>query len=137
MSVQDFLKTQLDDSGKQINAVFENFPADKWQEKVTAESMSAAETANHLADCYNAFLTSAAGGKHEWGSTKIEDQSPEGLIQAMSDLRAKCAEQAINSDDPKVHHMASEYVCLHDTYHVGQMVTLRMKLGDFDPYRIY
>jgi uncharacterized damage-inducible protein DinB len=137
MSTQEFLKTQLSDVAKQLNAVFANLPADQWHGKATEQSMSAAETANHLADCYNAFLTSAAGGKHEWGSTVIEDQSPLGLITAMTELRNECVKLATSSDDPKIHHLASEFVCIHDAYHVGQMVTLRMKLGDFDPYSIY
>ncbi|MFM9873359.1 MAG: DinB family protein [Fimbriimonadaceae bacterium] len=137
MSTQDFIKTQLEDSGKQLTAVFTGIPVDKWDEKVTEHAFSAKETANHLADCYNAFLTAADGGEHEWGSTIIEDQSPDGLTKAMFDLRTKCADQAGSTDDPKIHHLASEYICLHDAYHVGQMVTLRMKLGDFDPYSIY
>ncbi len=137
MSTQEFLKTQLSDAGKQINAVFANLSAEQWNERIVPEAMSPTETANHLADCYNAFLTSAAGGKHEWGSTIIEDQSPTGLTTAMANLRNKCVAIATESEDPKVHHMASEYICLHDTYHVGQMVTLRLKLGEFDPYSIY
>lgn len=137
MSVQEFLTAQLNDVGNQLTAVFANYPEQNWHEKVTPEAMSAAETAYHLADCYNAFLTSAAGGKHEWGSTVIEDQTPTGQINAMLALRAKCLDIAASSDDPKIHTMASDYISLHDAYHVGQMVTLRIKLEDFDSYNIY
>lgn len=137
MSTTDFLKSQLDDTGKQLQSVFSNFPADKWNEKATPHSFSAAETAEHLAECYQAFLTHADGQEYEWGTFQIEDKTPANLQKTMTDMRTKAVLRATSTTDEKIQQYASSYIVLHDAYHVGQMVTLRLNIGDFDPYSLY
>lgn len=137
MSTSAFLKNQLDTVGKQLQSVFNEFPESKWDEKATPVSFSAAETAEHLAECYQAFLVHAEGNDYEWGTYQIEDKSPENLVKTMFDQRAKATAVAASSEDPKIHNFATDYILLHDAYHVGQIVTLRLTIGDFDPYSLY
>ncbi len=137
MTTKDFLKMQLDDSGHQVDAVFAGLPEDQWDARVVAEAMSPRETAEHLAECYIALQDEAQGRKHDWGSYSAPDKSGEALIANLKAERAKAEELALASDDPGVWAMASSFVALHDAYHVGQMVTLRLTLGDFNPYSIY
>jgi len=137
METKDFLKAQLDDVGYQLNAVFAGLTDEQWHAKVTPDTMSPAETANHLCDCYSALLANADGGEYEWGSLKIEDQSPANLYKTMMDLRSQAVKRATDATEERLNQLGSSYVSLHDAYHVGQLVTLRLKLGGFEPYSIY
>lgn len=137
MEANKFLKAQLDDVGYQLNAVFAGLTDDQWNEKATPESMSPAETAEHLAECYTAMIASADGKAHSWGTYSIEDKSPVNLFKTMTGLREEAVARATAENDEKLVKAGSAYLSLHDAYHVGQMVTLRLKLGGFEPYSIY
>lgn len=137
MTTQEFLKIQLDDVGRQVQRVFENLPDDQWDARLTETSMTPRETAEHLTECYQAFLTEAAGEKHQWGSFQAPDKNPQALLALMANLRLQAEQTAIASDDPAHWAHASAFIALHDAYHVGQLVALRLKLGDFHPYSIY
>ncbi|MBL8069242.1 MAG: DinB family protein [Armatimonadetes bacterium] len=137
MDAKEFLAKQLDTTGYQLQAVFAGFPDGKWDERTCNEAMSAKETAEHLAECYVAFLDHCEGREHEWGSFKPASSDPEKIVAEMFELRAKAIAtfMARNGDD--VLGWASDYIVLHDPYHVGQMCSLRLELGEFSPYSIY
>ena len=138
MTTQEFLQVQLKDVGNQVQAVFRDLPADKWDEQATPQSMSARDTLHHLAECCQAFLTSAEGGEHNWGAWSVEDTSSSNLMSVYTDLRDKCIATVGSTNDPVVLKHASDFLALHEAYHVGQMVTLRLIINsDFDPYSIY
>lgn len=137
MEANEFLKSQLDDVGYQLNAVFAGLSDNQWSEKATPESMSPAETAEHLAECYTALLATAEGKEHSWGTFSIEDKSPANLMQTMTSLREQAVAKATATNDEKMVKAGSAFMSLHDAYHVGQMVTLRLQLGEFEPYSIY
>ena len=137
MTPREFLKERLADVEYQLNAVFANFPDGKWDEKVNEHAMSASETAAHLSECYTAFLTNAEGNEYSWGTFKPASMEPTKLVKSMFELREKACTMAVATDDPKIHKLAASFITLHDAYHVGQMVTLRLTIGEFDPYSIY
>ncbi|MCB0825059.1 MAG: DinB family protein [Armatimonadetes bacterium] len=138
MTTQEFVQEQVAIVGKQVQAVFRNMPADKWDEQATPQSMSSRDTLHHLAECCQAFLTSAEGGEHDWGSWSVEDTSSDNLMKVYVDLRDKCIAKVGESEDPGIMKLAGDFLSIHEAYHVGQMVTLRLMIGgDFDPYSIY
>lgn len=137
MTINEFLKYQLEDSGHQLQAVFADFPEGQWDAKITDEAMSAAETAFHLCECYTAFLAHADGKEHSWGTYDLDDKSPANLVGTMFSLRARSIEALEKSQSEQTAKDATAYIILHDAYHVGQMCTLRLKLGNFDAYSIY
>lgn len=137
MTTQEFMNYQLNDVGNQLKGVFKDLPADAWDKRSTAEAMTPRETAVHLLECYEAFLVESEGKKHNWGTFKPEQTTSEYLLEEMVSKRGRCMDIAIKSTDPEVIKHASSFIIVHDAYHVGQLATLRLQLGEWDPYSIY
>ena len=137
MDAKELIKFQMEASGKQVDKVLEGLADDKWGVKAGA-SMSASETVAHLAECYVAAQTHLSGGTHEWGSYKAVGETPEELGATMWSERTKAWEAILGSDADDVGETATQYLLLHDAYHVGQLATLRMGLdSEWDAYSIY
>lgn len=137
MDAKGFLSSQIDTTGYQLRAVFANFPDGKWDERVCSEAMSAKETAAHLAECYVAFLDHCQGKEHEWGSFQSASAKPQEIVAEMFALRDQAVVAFEAHSGGEALGWASDYIVLHDPYHVGQMCSLRLELGDFVPYSIY
>lgn len=133
----DFVREQLDDSGYQLSKVFEGISGEQWGAKVTDESMSPRETVAHLCECYVAVQAGLEGQEHSWGTYTIPEMSDDALPTFLAESRQKAVNAIVSSSNPKAPSLASAYVTLHDAYHVGQLVTLRLGFGGFDPYSIY
>ncbi len=129
----------LDHAAKQVNNVFTALPADSWDKKPIAQAMSPRETVEHLACCYEACMVEAKGGKWDWAAPySLGIADPEAILTKMRELRAAAQALVVDSDDPNMWHLGTEFIILHDAYHVGQMCTFRiMTEPDWDPYSIY
>jgi uncharacterized damage-inducible protein DinB len=137
MTKDELLQLQLSETEKQLRAVFANFPAENWHDHLTPHSMSADETARHLCDCYEALKVNSQGGKFEWGSFSIGEKSQAELVDFLFEHRTAAINIAKDSRHEKADTLIAEYVVLHDCYHVGQLATMRLNFGEFDPYSIY
>jgi uncharacterized damage-inducible protein DinB len=138
MTAAELLSHQLDDLGKQLTAVLAGLSPDQQDHKLHENGFSPRETLEHLAECYQAFSTSITGGKHQWGSFSTEDKSWANLERVWADLRAKALDMIGGLTDPEHLKAASEFLVLHDAYHVGQLAAGRLQAEPgWDPYSIY
>ena len=137
MDAKELIKFQMEASAKQVDKVLEGLADDKWGVKAGG-SMSASETVVHLAECYVAARTHVAGGTHEWGSYKAAGETPEELGANMRSERSKAWEAILGAEVGEAGKAATEYLILHDAYHVGQLATMRMGCDpEWDAYSIY
>jgi len=138
MDTRDLLKYQLDAIAHQVDKVLEGLEEDKWDGKVREDCMSPRETVIHLTECYIAAKRDLAGEKHEWGSYVAESEDISELLSKMRSERDSVRDALLNSDSEKSGEVATQYVMLHDAYHVGQLATYRIGAdADWDAYAIY
>lgn len=134
----EIVRLALDNSGYQLEKVFEGISAEHWNAKANPVEMSPAETAEHLCEVYTAFKTMGSGGNHEWGTYSSGETTQAGLMSLVKRLRAEAVEMASTTDTPEMAKAAMDYIALHDCYHVGQMVVNRMATDpSWDAYSIY
>ena len=138
MDLKDALRYQLESSAHQIDKVLEGLPEDKWEAKMRGDCMSPSEAVAHLTECYIAAQKDLAGVQHEWGSYLPSGDTPEALVAEMREERKKAWDAMVSRGDEESVKAATQYVILHDAYHVGQLAMLRLGLDrDWDPYSIY
>lgn len=138
MDTKDLLKYQLETSANQVDKVLEGLSEDKYDGKLRDDCMSPRETIAHLTECYIAAKTDLDGGKHEWGSYVPDDKDLGAMKAKMQEERSRVIEAILASDSEKVGEVATQYLLLHDAYHVGQLATYRMGVDtDWDAYSIY
>lgn len=137
MDTKDLIKYQIAASAKQVDKVLEGLADDKWGAK-SGNGMSPGETVVHLTECYVAAQTHLSGGTHEWGSYTASEETPTELAAKMRSERSKAWEAILGANDEEAGKAATEYLVLHDAYHVGQLATLRMGVDpEWDAYSIY
>ena len=138
MELKDALNYQLETSAQQVDKVLEGLAEDKWGAKLRDESMSPAEVVAHLTECYIAAQKELKGEPHEWGSYVPADDSPNALVAAMRAERKKACDAITAKSDEESVKAATQYIVLHDAYHVGQLATLRLSVDpSWDAYSIY
>lgn len=136
MTVAEFSRYTLDQSGRQVEACFDGMTAEDLASRLTDDAMTPLEIAEHLAEVYQAFITLTEGGKHEWGSFKIEPKTPERILGEMRRLREKAL--ASIGDRDELIRSGFDYLTAHDAYHVGQLVLARLKAHpDWDDQAVY
>lgn len=128
----------IDDVGFQIETSLGSVSDEHLDTKALPTLMSARETMLHLYEVYEAFLTEAAGGKHEWGAYEVPADIQADIRSQWIAHRRKAVEVALASDDEKTEKLAMAFIVIHDAYHVGQVCANRIALEpDFNPYMIY
>lgn len=137
MNGPELIKHQLDAAGNQVEKAFAGLSGDQWNHQATKDTMSPVGIAEHLAECYEACLKHLRGEQHEWGSYSIDDKSPENVMATMRAKRQEAASQLIAKGDEDALKTASDYMVLHDAYHVGQLAAIRMDIGGWNPYSLY
>lgn len=135
MLATELLQSQIEDSGFQVRQVLAGLSGEQWDAKVNENAMSPRETVIHLTECYLATGAATRGEQHAWGSYQPTDTSEAAILAAWESERA--AASALVTANPEHVGTGSAYIVGHDYYHVGQLVTLRLTLGGFDPYSIY
>lgn len=136
MTVAEFSRYTLNQSGRQLEACFAGMTAEDFASRLTDDAMTPLEIAEHLAEVYQAFITLTEGGKHEWGSFKIEPKTPERILGEMRRLRVKAVDSI--GDGEEFTRSAFDYLTAHDAYHVGQLVLARLKAHpDWDDQAVY
>lgn len=135
MTTKELLQHQINDSGFQLDKVFDGIDA-SLDAKLTEKAMTPRETIAHLGECYTAVITETGGGKHEWGTYTPATTEWPALWNDVKDLRAKAAAAAVEKEGWEEH--ASGFLPAHDYYHIGQMAALRIvRDPEWDPYSIY
>ncbi len=138
MDLKDVMKYQIESSAHQVDKVLEGLTEDQWDAKLREDCMSPKEAVTHLTECYIAAQKDISGQPHEWGSYMPEDDSPSALLKEMQAERQKACDDLIKAGDERAVKAATQFIVLHDAYHVGQLATLRLGLDpEWDAYAIY
>ncbi len=138
MTAQELIQYQIQTGHRQVRNSVKGLDDAALQNKLTLGSMSIASMLEHLCECRVAFIAESSGEKHNWGNYSAPDSSAAGLLGELSRLTEHVIGlvQADPSDE-NMHH-ATDFVALHDAYHVGQICACRMTFDpEFDPYSIY
>jgi len=135
---QHFLITSLASSVYQVEKVFEGLTEDQINIKITDQAMSALEHAEHLCEVYHAFMVEADGGKYEWGQAYSSGcNTLSEKLELILSSHGKAVDLTESNPDG-VGATVCDYIISHNSYHVGQMCLLRMKLDSaWNPYCIY
>lgn len=138
MTAEQLIKKQLDHSGFQVEKVFEGLGEEFADKRAADKMMSPRETLEHLAECYVASQKSMAGEKHEWGSYKSQGGNLAELYTITKAERDRAVASILAGDIEKGAEAATDYLILHDAYHVGQMCTNRLSFDpEWNAYAIY
>ncbi len=138
MDTKELLQYQLSASATQVDKVFAGLPGELWSAKTSAGGMTPLEIASHLTECYLAAQKSCKGEEHEWGSYVAPDDDPDAVMASLRSERTKASEELMRANNEKAFKDATQYIVLHDAYHVGQMAALRVEKDvAWDPYSIY
>lgn len=128
----------MDDAGFQLGKVFEDFPSAAWTGRVSKESHSGLEVVEHLCEVYVAAKKAAAGEPHEWGTYHSESPDGQTMLSDLKKLRSTAVDACLELDDEQAADLCLGYIALHDAYHVGQLVTLRLSVEpDWNAHSIY
>lgn len=138
MTTNALLEYEITEVGNQIEACLKGLPEPGMDMKSGPTGMTPREILEHLGEAYQAVATVRAGGKHEWGSFRIEDKSTENLLRVYREKRAAAVGSVLNGDDDEAHKVAYDYIIGHDNYHVSHLVASRLQAEpDWNPYSIY
>lgn len=137
MDTEPLLRHQLDQLGHQMRVVFHGLDQAGWNHRSYSLALTPHETAIHLADCYCAFMTALEGGDYAWESFRPEGDSPESALQALWQKRDEAIAK-IDWASQRALKLATDFIVLHDAYHVGQMVSNRRSSDEsFDYSKLY
>jgi len=138
MDAKQLMLYQLESSAHQVDAVLKGLNEDEWDAKVRDGCMTVRETVSHLTECYIAARKDIGGQPHEWGAYVPADDSPAAIVNEMQAERQKVWEALMDADIEKAGKVATQFIILHDAYHVGQLCAVRMAVEPaWDPYAIY
>ncbi len=131
MSDTTLLQYLLKTTSNQVLQTFNGLSEAHFDTKLVPHAMSPRETLEHLCDCYQNAIATSEGREPAWGAYKLVATTQADAIAEMSTLRNR----AISVADEKI---AVEYIAVHDAYHVGQLVTLRLSVEpDWNYYSVY
>lgn len=137
MDLATTLRKQADDAGYQIQQAFAGLPDDRFDHRAHPQMLTPREMAVHLTDCYRNTVRVANGEEPQWGSYQPGDAAPAELLETMRSARGLAVEACLSSGE-KSAHLLTDYILLHDAYHVGQMCTIRLDLDpEWNAYSIY
>lgn len=137
MTANELVIAQLADTHLQVTMVYEGLPESGWTQCSNPQAFTPRQTLAHLTECCQAMLSDDPN-KYEWGSFDDSGFNNDELMAKFNELRSKCVEKASNSTDDQVLSNAVNFLALHEAYHVGQLVTLRLSLDpDWNSYSIY
>lgn len=127
MNAQELLEAQLKDIFGQVSAVYKDISESSMDHKSCPSAMTPREMLEHLCECCVAVSTHASGEKYSWGSYSAPDKTTKGLWNEYAGLRAKAVQDALGLGTDEGLNLASNYLVLHEPYHVGQVVTSRLE----------
>jgi hypothetical protein len=97
--------------------------------------MTPRELITHLCDVYMHVSAKSKGEEAGWNQY-VAPERTEDLMADFDSLRAKAVSDCLASNDP--YELATDYIIVHDAYHVGQLCTSRISVEPgWDPYAIY
>lgn len=137
MTARELIEKQLDESGYQFNACLQGLTEEAFGAKPIAVMMSLKEIVEHCMEACQAVITGVEGGKHSWGTFQAPALPPSQMVEHFNTLRGQAIEAGLSKFDEDAHWL-NDYLVLHEVYHVGQMVAIRLALDEnWNSYSIY
>lgn len=103
-----------------------------------AAMMSGRAMFAHLYECYCAALTILGGREHPWGDFEIPQSVMESPVAETFAKREEAVAALLADGSEAALKIAIDYIALHDSYHIGQLCTLRLTVDpEWDFYSIY
>lgn len=137
MDTSAFVQFLTHEAGNQLVQALANLTDEQWDAKIEG-AMSPREVVVHCSECYTAASTALRGESHEWGTYAPIAGGPDELVAEMKRLRAAAVAAILEAGTDEALKVAVHYIAMHDPYHVGQLVTLRLKLDpSWNAYSIY
>lgn len=135
MTTLEFARTQVDGAKYQLDQTFAGLEEKDLDFKAHPSMMSACEHLEHLCEAYTACVKQANGEEHEWGSFVVDDRSLSNLLTVMAGLRQEAVDALFAKE---AYDAISDFLVLHDAYHVGQLCATRQALDpEWNSYVIY
>ena len=148
----DMILRQARTVGRQIQRAVTGLSEDEADFRFGEGLMSVRDTLVHLADNCLALSTELEGNAHEFGKWRPGGEGLAHLVHEWCDLREQALEKAwdrlrsVDLDAPMKVSFATwpgwkvltEWVVMHDAYHLGQICALRLAQDpDWDMYSVY
>jgi|CXWL01.1.fsa_nt_gi hypothetical protein len=138
MQTIETLNTQMAGAGFQLEKVFEGVEESHADFLAHPAMMTPRQVAVHLADCYVAMQKKARSEEPEWGSYQAPGSSLKDALAGMKAEREKAMGSISILDEKEQIHLATDFLILHDAYHVGQMCTIRLAIDpEWNYHSIY
>jgi uncharacterized damage-inducible protein DinB len=133
--MNDILQKQCDYVGKQVRAAVDGLSQEGWNTRPTETAMTPREIVTHLCGVYEYATAKARGEQATWTEYACAGDTNE-LMADFDSKRQEAITACLASEDP--YEMLTDYIIVHDAYHVGQLCTARFVVQpDWDPYAIY
>lgn len=138
MNAQELIQYQLKTVGFQVEKCFEGLPAALYEASLDNTAMTPRLTLAHLLEVLDAVEKLLKGTDPQWGAYQTDTTPFETLHQKYAARRKEIITQALASSEPQHLQILSNYIVLHESYHVGQLCSLRMaRDAAFNPFSIY
>ncbi len=137
MTARELIEKQLDESGYQFNACLMGLTDEDFEAKPIAVMMSLKEILEHCMEACQAVITGVEGGKHSWGTFQAPALPMQQQIEHFNILRGHAISAGLSKIDEDAQWL-NDYLVLHEVYHVGQMVAIRLAIdANWDFFSIY
>jgi hypothetical protein len=138
MNAQELIQYQLKTVGFQVERCFEGLPVALYEATVHHTAMSPRLILAHLLEVLEAVDLQLEGKDPQWGGYQANTTPFESLLKQYTARRKDTITRALESSEPQHLQILSNYIVLHESYHVGQLCGLRMAQDPtFDPFSIY
>ncbi|MGE0000821.1 MAG: hypothetical protein AB7F50_00295 [Fimbriimonadaceae bacterium] len=138
MSAVELFTKQCDVASHQLSMCLKGMHETLADGKSPAHAMSPRETVVHLTECYVALQRRLKGEEHEWGSYESPGGNLVDLVANMFAVRDKAVAAALAEPSDENLLTASDFLTIHDAYHVGQLASYRMGAEpSWDAYSLY
>jgi hypothetical protein len=134
----ELIQYQLEIVGFQVEKVFEGLPENLYEATLSPDLMSPRLTLAHFLELFEAIEKQLNSETHEWGSYLNKQGTFQSLFTEYQHQRSKTISNALESKNVNSLKLLSDYIVLHESYHVGQLCSLRIAHDkNFNPLSIY
>lgn len=125
MTGKRILQRQAERTQRHLELVLSGIELDFADYRLHDRSLSVKEQVIHLCECYQALLTTINAQTHEWGGYVPPTIEWPAIKDHMFVLREQAYRAILEDPEDRLQGFLSNIVG-HDSYHIGQLVALRL-----------
>ena len=138
MGTTETLINQLEKNLQMVTCLLHGLNESSIDFKPTPRAMSIRDHVAHLTECHFACEEYLRGEDHEWGSYVPPNPEFKAIVSRYFETRTHAIELLINSESEKALEMLSDFIVLHEPYHIGQMSLNRQgNETEWDSFSLY